>query len=83
MNERIKELLNICGMPNDELMAIYEDETKSFYLEQFAVLIIKECFEKIVETCDEIDISPEASSMIRTAYIKQMNKFRCGGRKWH
>lgn len=43
MNERIKSLLNVCGMPNEDLMEIYSDVNKSFYMEQFAELIIKEC----------------------------------------
>lgn len=43
MNERIKELLNVCGMPNEDLMEIYSDPNKTFYMEQFAELIIQEC----------------------------------------
>lgn len=43
MNERIKELLNVCGMPNEDLMEIYSDINKSFYMEKFAELIVKEC----------------------------------------
>lgn len=45
MNERIKELLNVCGMPNEDLMEIYSDINKSFYMEKFAELIVRECAE--------------------------------------
>ena len=40
MNDKIKSLLNVCGMPNEDLMEIYSDENKTFYMEKFAELII-------------------------------------------
>ena len=43
MNDKIKALLNVCGMPNEDLMDIYTDTNKSFYIKNFAELIIKEC----------------------------------------
>ena len=43
MNEQIKELLNVCGMPNEDLMDIYSDTNKSFYMQKFAELIVREC----------------------------------------
>lgn len=43
MNERIRPLLNVCGMPNEQLMEIYNDQNQTFYMEQFALLIVKEC----------------------------------------
>ena len=45
MNEQIKELLNVCGMPNEDLMDIYSDTNKSFYMQKFAELIVRECAE--------------------------------------
>ena len=42
MNEKIKSLLNVCGMPNEDLMEIYSDENKTFYMEKFTELIIQE-----------------------------------------
>jgi hypothetical protein len=49
MNERIKELLNVCGMPNEDLMEIYSDINKSFYMEKFAELIVRECAQYMYE----------------------------------
>lgn len=46
MNERIKALLNVCGMPNEQLMAIYSDPNQTFYMEQFAKLIVQECINR-------------------------------------
>jgi hypothetical protein len=43
MNDRIKVLLNVCGMPNEQLMEIYNNPNQTFYMEQFAELIIREC----------------------------------------
>ena len=43
MNDKIKSLLNVCGMSNEDLMEIYSDENKTFYMEKFAELIVKEC----------------------------------------
>ena len=54
MNERIKELLNVCGMPNEDLMDIYTDTNKSFYMQQFAELIVRECV-GIIEGDKRID----------------------------
>lgn len=45
MNERIKSLLNVCGMPNEDLMEIYSDVNKSFYMEKFAELLIRDVTE--------------------------------------
>ena len=50
MNERIKKLLNVCGMPNEDLMEIYSDTNKTFYMEQFAELIVRECM-NLTEGC--------------------------------
>jgi hypothetical protein len=33
MNENIKSLLNVCGMPNEDLMELFEDKNKTFYME--------------------------------------------------
>ena len=54
MNERIKELLNVCGMPNEDLMEIYHDVNKTFYMQKFAKLIIQECMSivRIFTSCD-------------------------------
>ena len=49
MNERIKALLNVCGMPNEDLMEIYADTNKTFYMEQFAELIIRECHKVVFQ----------------------------------
>ena len=43
MNEQIQKLLNVCGMPNEDLMDIYSDTNKSFYMQKFAELIVEEC----------------------------------------
>jgi hypothetical protein len=43
MNEQIQKLLNVCGMPNEDLMDIYSDTNKSFYMQKFAELIVGEC----------------------------------------
>lgn len=51
MNERIKKLLNVCGMPNEDLMEIYSDTNKTFYMEQFAEMIVKEC---VLEAMDAV-----------------------------
>lgn len=47
MNEEIKNFLNVCGMPNEDLLEIYLDVNKSFYMQQFAELIIRECVHQI------------------------------------
>ena len=52
MNERIKELLNVCGMPNEDLMDIYTDTNKSFYMQQFAELIVRECIDVAIHKDD-------------------------------
>lgn len=52
MNERIKSLLNVCGMPNEDLMDIYGDKNKSFYMQQFAELIIEEC-SKLIDSAED------------------------------
>jgi gamma-glutamyltranspeptidase len=52
VNERIKELLNVCGMPNEDLMEIYSDINKSFYMEKFAELIVRECMEVAIHKDD-------------------------------
>ena len=49
MNDKIKSLLNVCGMPNEDLMEIYSDENKTFYMKKFAELIVKEC----VRVCED------------------------------
>lgn len=43
MNERIKDLLVICGMPNEQILDILDDPRQSFYMDQFAKLIIRDC----------------------------------------
>jgi len=43
MNNQIQNLLNICGMPNEHLMAIYNDTAQTVYMEKFAHLIINKC----------------------------------------
>jgi hypothetical protein len=45
MKEQIRELLNVCGMPNEDLMDIYSDPNKTFYMEKFAESIVRECAE--------------------------------------
>jgi hypothetical protein len=50
MNDKIKNLFNICGMPNEDIMEIYSDENKTFYMEKFAELIVKE----ILNISDEV-----------------------------
>ena len=47
MNDKIRALLNVCGMPNEDLMDIYLDTNKSFYMQNFAISIIKSCLEEI------------------------------------
>jgi hypothetical protein len=49
MNEQIQKLLNVCGMPNEDLMDIYSDTNKSFYMQKFAELIVKECADICME----------------------------------
>lgn len=50
MNENIKNLFNICGMPNEDIMELFEDKNKTFYMEKFANLIIQECIKRIEGT---------------------------------
>jgi hypothetical protein len=47
MNEKIKNLFNICGMPNEDIMELFEDKNKTFYMEKFAKLIIQECINEV------------------------------------
>ena len=58
MNDKIKSLLNVCGMPNEDLMEIYSDENKTFYMEKFAELIIRECA-NVAADHDALDIYEE------------------------
>ena len=53
MNEKIKNLFNICGMPNEDIMELFEDKNKTFYMEKFAELIIQECMEQCFSEEDE------------------------------
>jgi hypothetical protein len=43
MNERIKNFLVVCGMPNEQIMEILEDRAQAKYIQNFAELLIKEC----------------------------------------
>lgn len=52
MNEKIKNLFNICGMPNEDIMELFEDKNKTFYMEKFAKLIIQECINVIMNDTD-------------------------------
>jgi hypothetical protein len=47
MNERIKNFLVVCGMPNEQIFAILEDRKQTRYIQNFAELIIKECLDEI------------------------------------
>ena len=47
MNDKIRALLNVCVMPIEDLMDIYLDTNKSFYMQNFAISIIKSCLEEI------------------------------------
>ena len=35
-------------MPNEDLMDIYSDPNKTFYMEKFAELIVKECITRMM-----------------------------------
>lgn len=43
INEKIQEALVRSGMPNEDLMDIFEDNTKCGYMRNFAELIVQEC----------------------------------------
>ena len=62
MHDKIKALLNVCGMPNEDLMDIYSDTNKTMYMQHFAELIVKEC----VRAIDDGDGS--MSSMAESAW---------------
>ena len=64
MNEQIQKLLNVCGMPNEDLMDIYSDTNKSFYMQKFAELIVKECMDQVWYTRED-GINGNVSEVIK------------------
>ena len=64
MNERIKDLLVVCGMPNEQIMEILEDRNQSFYMEQFTRLIIREC----VRISEEDPVGDDPACCTNTSY---------------
>jgi hypothetical protein len=60
MNDKIKNLFNICGMPNEDIMELFEDKNKTFYMEKFAELIIRECIKSVEKMyCKPLDCQDE------------------------
>ena len=59
MNEQIQKLLNVCGMPNEDLMDIYSDTNKSFYMQKFAELIVQECAKAADEGLAQVTMKVE------------------------
>lgn len=55
MNSNIKNSLNVCGIPNEDLMDLYKGSSvlvTEFYLKNFAELIVKESINCIMSSTD-------------------------------
>jgi hypothetical protein len=55
MNERIKNFLVVCGMPNEQIFEILEDRAQTQYMQNFAELIIEDIIKQLPEDCQVED----------------------------
>jgi tRNA A22 N-methylase len=70
LNEKIRDLLVICGMPNEQIMEILEDRKQSFYINNFAELIVKECIEVINDNV-EVALSATGNVVFEDELLKK------------
>lgn len=72
MNAKIKRLFNICGMPNEDILELFEDKNKTFYMEKFADLIINECINVLRTETIRLDSIPGRELSAQTMELAQI-----------